>query len=67
MQTSQWSGLILASRNGHLDVVKALLDNGANINKESDVSFNKNEFICDNNFPILIVLEVECKISFCLG
>ena len=33
----QWSPLFVASRNGHLDVVKTLLEAGANINQANKV------------------------------
>lgn len=33
-QSSNWTGLILASKNGHLGVVKKLLDKGADVNSE---------------------------------
>ena len=33
-----WTALILSSRDGHCEVVEALLDHGANIDQKTDVS-----------------------------
>ena len=38
-QSYDWTGLILSSRKGHVEIVKMLLDKGADINKTTaDVS-----------------------------
>lgn len=36
-QHFQWTGLILSSRRGDLDIVKKLLDQGADIHKSTNV------------------------------
>ena len=37
LQKKNWTGLILASRNGYAGIVRRLLDKGADVNKETDV------------------------------
>ena len=38
LQKSNWTSLVLASRNGHLGVVKRLLNGGADPNKTKEVT-----------------------------
>lgn len=37
-QNNQWTALMLATRKGHLRIVKLLLDHGADPNAQNDVS-----------------------------
>ena len=38
---NKWTSLLYASHNGHLGVVKLLLEKGANPNLRSEVKFNR--------------------------
>ena len=46
----QWTALMAAAANNHLDVVKLLLENGANITAHNTIGYTALHYACQNNY-----------------
>ena len=63
LQSEQWTGLILSSRKGNLQIVKKLLDRGADVNKETNVSYAQHWHNIIENFAFTLDLMGWCDVG----
>ena len=59
-----WTALMIASEKGHKEVVKLLLDHGANINMQNKVSVTDMIYMRDVYVMYVYVCVYDCMINF---